>query len=354
MKKILLIALVVLIAVAGFIVVRKHNKAESEVSSLPTFGGAPPISDTASGSGDNTSGGSSSNTSPATKGSNYTAGTFVGSLNTADGRTRTYLIHIPTGYTAGKTYPLVFLFHGGGKMGTRILQYTQFDKKADDKGFIVVAPEGIKHNWNDGRGTTDAELAGVDDVAFIRQLAKDLSAKLPIDQKRMYATGPSNGGMMTERLGCDASDLFAAIAPDVGPLPSRLESSCKPGPISVIGIQGSADPGIPIDGGVMQGRGDGGEVLSARATMQFWAAKANCNTVPQVIHQKPLVNDGTSVDQYTFSGCTAGTSVVYYIVQGMGHSWPPLSGNADTGGPTSQNIDATDVVWDFFAAHPKQ
>jgi len=279
----------------------------------------------------------------------------VGSIRTRDGRARTYVIHYPAGYNSGKIYPLVLLFHGGGGAGAHILSQTRFAAKADQKGFIVVAPDGVDSHWNDGRGTTNT---GVDDVGFVRQLIADLRAHLPIDPRRIYATGLSNGAVFTERLGCELSDTLAAIGTTAGPLPANLLSSCKPGPISMVGIQGDADPGIPLSGGEMGGGREqavGGMAASAAQTMRVWATANGCNLTPAVASVPPSVNDGTRVIKYSFTGCTAGTGVAYYVVQGMGHGWPPAQGAMAMriNGPTSQNINATDVMWAFFTAHPR-
>jgi polyhydroxybutyrate depolymerase len=281
------------------------------------------------------------------------SGESRGSIVTGDGRTRTYVIHAPIGFSRSKTYPLVLLFHGGGGEGARILSTTGFASKADQEDFIVVAPDGADRHWNDGRGTANA---GIDDVGFVRQLIVDLKSRLPIDPKRIYATGVSNGGILTQRLGCELSDTLAAIGPDAGPMAANLLSSCQPGPIAVVGIQGGADPGIPLEGGEMGGGRDmaiGGIAASAAQTMNLWATVNGCKLTPNVANLPPSVNDGTRVVKYSYSGCTSGKDVEYYIVQGMGHGWPPAQGAMRINGPTSHNINATDVVWGFFKRHER-
>src|SRR4029077_17410313 len=135
-------------------------------------------------------------------------------------------------------FPLVLLFHGGGGTGGTILRRTDFARKADAEGFIVAAPDGIYGGWNDGRGTVNPNI---DDIRFVKELIASLKAKLPIDVTRIYATGISNGGMFTARLGCELSDILTAIATVAGPLPANLSRS-RPNPIAVLGIQGDADP----------------------------------------------------------------------------------------------------------------
>lgn len=302
-------------------------------------------------------------------GAAFAPGTYRNSLETSDGRTRTYVIHIPAGYDASKAYPLVLLFHGGGPAGSGalIMRGTRFDKEASAEGFIVVAPDGVEQSWHDARETTFAAEEGVDDVEFVRELTEHLAATLPIDEKRIYATGASNGGFMSHRLGCELPGVFAAIAPVIASMPLQGVQSCDPSPTSFLGIQGTADPGIPIQGGAMgendtefsravkrSGRGQGGVVLSAEETMALWASKNGCGLTPSVTHVPPTVDDGTSVDHYVFPACPAGIGVEYYIVNGMGHTWPPNTGiRPSLSGNSTKNLDATDVIWEFFAAHPK-
>ena len=276
-------------------------------------------------------------------------GESAGSIVTSDGRTRTYVIHTPTGISPSKTYPLVLLFHGGGGEGARVLSTTRFASKADQEGFIVVAPDGVNRRWDDGRGTANP---GIDDVGFVRQLIADLKSRLPVDPKRIYATGLSNGGIFTQRLGCELSDTLAAIGPDAGPMAANLLSSCKPGPIAVVGIQGGADVRVPLEGGEMGEGTVGGIAASAAQTMKLWATVNGCNPSPDVANIRRSVNDGTRVVKYSYSGCTAGTNVEYYIVQGMGHGWPGALAMR-INGPTSHNINATDVMWGFFKAHSR-
>jgi polyhydroxybutyrate depolymerase len=292
-------------------------------------------------------------------------GSHKESMITADGRARSYVIHIPAGYTASRTYPLLLAFHGGYGSGAEMETFTGFDAKADAQGFIAVYPDSVSSHWNDGRGNTPAELEGVNDVSFIQQLIANLESQLPIDTTRIYATGISNGGMFTQLLGCELSNVLAAIGTDVGPIAAKVARQCHPGTIAVVGIQGAADPLVPIGGGVVKSSrllGSGGTVQSAAATMGLWAKVDRCERAPAAISVPPTVGDGTSVVEYTYAGCTAGADVVYYVVQGMGHVWPPKAGTGGAlsfitrliTGPTSGNINATDVMWDFFSRHARR
>jgi polyhydroxybutyrate depolymerase len=259
---------------------------------------------------------------------------------------RTYALHLPVRQSR-IFFPLVLLFHGGGGTGGTILRRTDFARKADAEGFIVAAPDGIYGGWNDGRGTVNPNI---DDVRFVKELIASLKAKLPIDVTRIYATGISNGGMFTARLGCELSDILTAIATVAGPLPANLSRS-RPNPIAVLGIQGDADPRLPFDG--TRANSKAGQIKSAADTMNFWASVNSCNPTPTIKRLPSTINDGTSIDQFTYSGGSPG--VVYYVVHGMGHTWPPHPPEKFEfeAGLTSRNINATDVIWDFFCRHSR-
>src|SRR5262249_8322287 len=127
------------------------------------------------------------------------------------GLQRTYHLHVPPSYTGQKATPLVFVFHGGGGNGEDAGSLTGFSQCSDQKGFLVVYPDGVDQHWNDGRGTTPPEQQGVDDVGFVSALLEQLAQTLYVDPKRVYATGMSNGAIFTQRLGCELSEKIAAI-----------------------------------------------------------------------------------------------------------------------------------------------
>jgi polyhydroxybutyrate depolymerase len=275
---------------------------------------------------------------------------------------RQYLLHVPPKLSSPA--PLVLVFHGGTDTPENMERISGFSALADREGFIVAYPAALKENWADGRGASVAEERGIDDVAFTRAIVADIRKRYAIDAKRIYATGPSNGGIFSHKLGCEAADLFAAIGPVIGTLASNELPHCKPAAtIPVVSIQGVADPLMPFAGGDEGGPhhlGRGGRIESARATQQFWAKSNGCSA-ESTAALPVAVDDGTRVTKRTFSSCRDGAEVVWYEIEGGGHRWPPrkdahpfaerLAQRAF--GVSSQNIDATRVLWDFFKAHPK-
>jgi polyhydroxybutyrate depolymerase len=160
---------------------------------------------------------------------------------------------------------------------------------------------------------------------------------LSIDPGRIYVTGISNGAQMTNRLGCESSDLIAAIAPVSGGYSGAEE--CRPGrPVPVVAFHGTADHLIPYEG-------KGQLLLPAREWAAAWAARNGCNSKPTVTFQHGQVSGET------WGGCRQGAEVVFYTVEGGGHSWPG-SDMVPQLGITTKDINATDVIWEFFVAHP--
>src|SRR5258706_14878003 len=127
------------------------------------------------------------------------------------GVTRHYILHMPSSYQQGHAVALIFNFHGYGSNSQQEENLTGMSAKADREGFIVVYPDGLNNAWHDGPGAE-----GKADLQFIRDLIAALESQYSIDAKRIYATGISNGGGMTNRLGCDMAGGVAAIAPGSG------------------------------------------------------------------------------------------------------------------------------------------
>jgi polyhydroxybutyrate depolymerase len=264
---------------------------------------------------------------------------------------RTYLLHIPASIDHNTPAPLVFVLHGAGGQGAGFARHTGFSRLADEKGFIVIYPDGVRRRWNDGRSAGPSQ----DDVGFIRSLLDTLEAEFPIDNRRVYATGISNGAMFSYRLACELPGVFAAIAPVAGALPAELEPRCtQADPVAIAAFQGTADRFVPYDGGAVARHR--GRVLSAEETMAFWARVDGCSlTAVTELEQDRDPGDGTRVRRSEYPGCGHGKELVLYSIEGGGHTWP--------GGPSvarfivgrvSRDLDATATIWEFFARHDTQ
>lgn len=252
-----------------------------------------------------------------------------------DGRTRQFEVHIPAGYSPGTPAPVVLDFHGRNSSASQQILISGMQSLADDKGFIAVHPSGYLNTWNAGLCCGSAQAAGIDDVGFVNALLDKLEQDACVDTKRVFATGLSNGGFISHRLGCELSDRIAAIAPVAGTL---LSSSCNPTRgVSVMHIHGTADAIVPYGGFV--------GFVSVEDSIDAWRAANACTTGPTQVYQ----NGDVRCEQW--SGCRDGAAVQLCTVDGGGHQWPGGFGIPGLG-HKSDDIDASAAMWDFFTAHP--
>ncbi|UAK23718.1 alpha/beta hydrolase family esterase [Sphingomonas nostoxanthinifaciens] len=275
---------------------------------------------------------------------------------TFDGKDRTYAVHVPDGPPPPGGFAVILAFHGGGMQGAAMRKLTHFDQVADTRRFIVVYPDGLDKHWNDGRLTIRNPQ---DDVGFVSALIDRLESDYPVSRGRVYATGISNGALFAERLGCDLAGRIAAIAPVAGTLPADLAPRCRPAaPVAVMQIDGTADPIMPFGGGKVAdfgGRGEGGVVLSVAATTDFWAGQDHC-AVRGVAEPLPPIApfDRTRIVATRATDCANSARVTLLTVFGGGHAWPGGMQYAPRLfiGSTSRQMDASQVIADFFLSQP--
>lgn len=270
---------------------------------------------------------------------------------------RTYLLHVPSAMPQGRPVGLVLALHGGGGNGRSTARLTGFDALADREGFLVAYPDAVDRNWNDGReaATIPAQRQKVDDVGFIRTLVASLTREFGIDPRRVYATGISNGGFMSQRLAVELGDRIAAIAPVAAGMAPGLRDRFAPrGVLSVLVLNGTEDRLVPYQGGpVARNRG---QTISTPEIVRLWVAHNRCPTRGEttVLPDRDPA-DGTRVRRTVHGPCAAKAEVALYTVEGGGHTWPggPQYLPVALIGRTSRDINATQVIWEFFAAHPR-
>ncbi len=261
---------------------------------------------------------------------------------------RSYALFLPPS-RGGGPLPLILVFHAAGAHGAGMARHTGFDRLAGREGFAVAYPEGLNRRWNDGRGGSGR---GADDVGFVRALLDTLAREIGLDTGRIYATGISNGGMFVHRLACELPGTLAAIAPVAAALPVAVAERCAGAlPVALLAFQGTADPFVPYAGGGATRRT--GPVLSAARSAAFWARVNGCAATPEDGGVTDTVTDGTRVRRQSYPGCRTGRSVVLYTIEGGGHTWPGGPAAASRVGRASREVDATEVIWDFFRRHAR-
>lgn len=300
-----------------------------------------------------------------------------------DGRSRRYFLYVSERVDRSMPAPVVLNLHGGGGSGPGQLYTTMMDETADRHGFLLVHPEGIPTEgtsdahpfatWNVGGCCGTAAAEDVDDVEYIRQLLVHLAERVRVDQARVYATGISNGGMMSYRLACEASEIIAAVAPVAAPAietPACTASRAVP----VLHIHGTEDPCAYYEGSDACGACFQNYLNSLLGTstepigwacgaiepyVGAWRARQSCPADPEA-----TVESGESTRCATWRPCEGESEITLCTVEGMGHTWPsgrhipacerPRSRACrlwiETVGAISYDLSNEDI-WSFLSRH---
>ena len=270
---------------------------------------------------------------------------------TVNGFKRTVVVHVPQATTNVLPLPLVLNLHGtdGSAAGQEAL--TNMDATSDAKNFIVAYPQALipvttGFAWNVPGfplyGNKAVPLNAANDVVFLSHLPKILEQMYCIDPAAVYATGYSGGAREVSQLACEASNVFAAVAPVDGlrrPTPCSAKRA-----VPIIAFHGSADPINPF-----AGHGQSYWTYSVSTAALYWARQDRCSTRPTVAAPVP----GVRLTSYT--RCSQGSVVRLYEILGEGHQWPggpPVSpAQIALLGPQSNALNANAVIWSFFASH---
>ena len=159
-----------------------------------------------------------------------------------DGVQREARVHVPVVETDAPR-PLVIAFHGYGGGFWDLESAAGLSDAADAHGFVVAYPQGV------GEGPT-WDLQGDSDTAFVIALIDELVASQCIDPTRVFATGFSMGGGMTNVLACRLADRFAAVAPVAANHGETWGGTCAPSrPVPIMAFHGTLDTFLPYEGG---------------------------------------------------------------------------------------------------------
>jgi polyhydroxybutyrate depolymerase len=262
------------------------------------------------------------------------------------GHTRTFLLYAPHD---ASPLPLVIALHGRFGDGAGQEKLSHFSQVAAQEHFVLALPDGYSRSWADARGVSPASQENYDDVRYLSDLIDALTKEKLVDPSRVYVTGMSNGGFMTETFACNASDRVAAIAIVGALLPDQL-TSCHPAhAMPTMIIIGDQDPLVPYAGGDLGKGGERGTVKSADETAKFWADVDGCGA-PTDSALPDTAADDTHTTLTHYGSCRDGSDVSLLRVIGGGHTWP--GGWQYFGkwliGRTSRDFDASERIWAFF------
>jgi polyhydroxybutyrate depolymerase len=263
---------------------------------------------------------------------------------------REYLVHVPAGYRASRPAPMLIALHGGGGDADFQANDSKYGLigKSEQAGFIAVfpngysrKPSGILATWNAGTCCGAAQKNNIDDVGFIREVILRVERQASVDRSRVFATGMSNGALMSWRLACEASDLVGAIAPVEG---TDNTTNCRPSrPVAVIEFHSLDDDHVPFDGGPGAKSLTQTNFISVPATIAKWASLDRA----QATAKRVLTVPGAHCDLHAAK--PGGAPVELCVTDTGGHSWP--GGGAQQGRKQpSMAVNANDLMWRFFSS----
>lgn len=265
---------------------------------------------------------------------------------TFDGLNRQFNIYIPTSYNPNSApLPVIFFLHG---LGGNMSNFSGLDYKAEAEKYIMVIPQAIADKkvgtaWHSGAGVEENGIiyypnSKVDDVGFISSLIDTVSSWYRVDKNRIYSTGFSMGGFMSNRLGCELSDRIAAIAAVSGTIGNEILGSCSPEDIvPILYIHSTSDATVPYKKNTLGN--------DAETFVNFWVANNGCKAIPDSTDLSNIEDDDYSVMRYRYKNGSSNSEVEFYKLTGPDHnaSWfTSQSGN---------DFDAIEVIWDFFKKH---
>jgi polyhydroxybutyrate depolymerase len=302
---------------------------------------------------------------------------------TVDGVSREVVLHVPASVDGSRAVPVVFMLHGTSGDGQRFYTISGWVEKADATGFIAVFPSALSYclgddddhdgvirpdeftvttKWAAGAlGTpsmplcTDEQVAALpparqaeietrvlrDDVAFLDEVVRALQVDLPVDLRRLYVSGFSNGASMSGRLLIERSDTFAAFALTAG-LPAVPGPARRPAP--VVFTVGSLDdrfltplglPSLPLDEGFLQIP----EVASAMGTIALDVQLDNTS-----VTYAPVTVQGHVVPTFTYRRSLVGASNLFRVavIEGATHQYP---------NGRNHPFVLADELWSFFSQY---
>lgn len=264
---------------------------------------------------------------------------------TSSGENRSYLIYVPKSYNPKNPAPLVITLHGYSSKPSDAIYSSRWNKLADLEGLIAVYPLGYGsptywHIFNYAYGGRSVDT----DVQFFSDLLDQLEEKYNIDPARIYVNGISMGGGMSYVLACKLSNRIAAVGSVSGAYNYPL-ASCNPAkPVPFIAFHGTEDNAVPYEGGVNNTYG-----TVYPSIPEFFKSFA---TINQCSETNDLPQEG-EISSTDYTQCAQNADVVLYTIHGGGHTWPGDTPAATpTWGYTTQQIDATALMWQFFEQHP--
>jgi polyhydroxybutyrate depolymerase len=272
------------------------------------------------------------------------------------GLTRSYDLHVPPVWSPGAELPLVLAFHGVQSSPAQLRAASALDPAADELGIMVAYPAAARGDWNTEclECGSDAVLDEIDDLGFVLDLIDQLEADVGIDTRRVYVIGISNGALFVHYLACAAQRSVTAAASVAATLiaPMHIPSCDAARPVPIAFFLGSDDTFFPPEGRLAGNEIVHVRLLSIEESVETWVERDRCSGASESEALPDVHDDGTRVRRERYADCASGAEVVYYAIEGGGHTWPgsPLQSGGLVG-RTSREISASGIALRFFLDH---
>jgi len=222
------------------------------------------------------------------------------------------------------------------------MRMSGWNQVADEEGFIAVYPmgRGFPLRWN-ANSKTEEDGSINKDVIFLRTLIAKMQEIYNIDPGQIYVNGLSNGAGMTQLLACEMGTEIAAVGGVAGAYLLPWEDCQTEQPIPAMVFHGTSDPIVSFSGG--QTSRTGALFPNIPEFAASWAERNSCESEADETQVSP------SVTRSAYSSCEQDANVVLFTIAGGGHTWPggcclPVW----ITGETTQEIDASALLWDFY------
>ena len=272
--------------------------------------------------------------------SDRTNGTLVSS-----GITRRYLVHVPPNHDISKPVPLVISLHPAASWPAAEMRISGWNTIADQHDFLVVYPAGRDFPQVWPMSPQDAST----DALFVSDLIDHLESRFKIDPRRIYVDGISNGAAMAFAVSCRFPSRIAAVGAVAAAESISFDFCGDAAPVPMIAFHGTGDRIAPYHGGKSGDPINPRQFPAIRDWVADWAKRNRC--APDPVDTRIT----GEVHRFDYLNCPDQADVILYTIEGGGHSWP---GQDDLPewivGHTTQDINATQLLWDFYIEHPNK
>jgi len=254
------------------------------------------------------------------------------------GAERTYYLDLPADLAEGA--PLVFVLHGYGGTAWSMRNYSGWSEIAANDGVAVCYPQGSNDGGGSPHWNANLGISSTNDHGFLTALAQHLQTEYSLSADCTYSCGMSNGGYMSYSLACNNPDVFRAVGSVTGSMSEYDFDNCNPDEVvSVIHFHGTADNVVSYTNGAGGVWGDEG-VLEI---IDMWTGMMGTTEMVETDLPNLEPVDLSSVEFFRYHGAPEGQEFHHYRVSGGGHQWFGVWGN--------QDIQSTELLWDFFQSH---